>query len=587
MDFALLGIVFGVLAAVTLLVLAAVRAGRQAELRRAMTRRAVDEIARSIDKPLDACPQAAIVETVLVSAVEDAAVNAVVRDLRGMWPTPAARNVDELPADEPLRPVDELVRLLDANTRKVAAVEQVLLNLLSPADPDTAALSAAMQHLGGVLPESLHAIGTDLIGYAHSAQFGTDFDALVGDVMRGVALNAVEQAGPAGEAAAGALHTIEQTGAAAEAFGTEGLAGAVTVLAEGMLPEGVPSALKMVADAVQSPDMADAVQHAGSLTTAVEGVSAADGVSAHLPFVTALISIHREITLLERDETSIDHSLKNVALDVTGTGVGSAAGAKVGAIIGSFFGPGPGTAIGAAAGAVVGAIAGRTLSNQVKTAGLREAQAAFEREREEAPRRIGELQIELREAATDRAQEEGQRFDGALGTPPSLSVGRETEWRELTRMLRVAARTELEGARSLVASAAGYAVYDRGLAGGLAVIEPALARTEAALRESEARETAGDYRSSLLSVATVPLRLPFDACINQEEVLRELVDEHRVAVANWTRAAAASFRHHAEILADGIAADCRGYQRDHRNVVGALEAALVRVVEEQRRLGVT
>lgn len=59
-------------------------------------------------------------------------------------------------------------------------------------------------------------------------------------------------------------------------------------------------------------------------------------VTGHIPVVTIALSSFREFQLLSDDKTDYISSLKNIALDAVGAGVGGVAGAKGGAIIGSF-----------------------------------------------------------------------------------------------------------------------------------------------------------------------------------------------------------------------------------------------------------
>ena len=95
--------------------------------------------------------------------------------------------------------------------------------------------------------------------------------------------------------------------------------------------------------------------------------------TAHFPYVTLFISGFREVNLLMNDKTSIETSLKNLGLDVAGTGLGAVGGGKIGALIGTAIVPGIGTAIGGAIGAIGGAIGGRFLSNKAKALPLNNA----------------------------------------------------------------------------------------------------------------------------------------------------------------------------------------------------------------------
>ena len=102
-------------------------------------------------------------------------------------------------------------------------------------------------------------------------------------------------------------------------------------------------------------------------------------ITGHIPVVTIAISSFREFQLLTEDKTDYITSLKNIALDAAGAGVGALAGAKGGALAGSFFGP-LGTGIGAGIGAIFGAVAGRFATNKIKQIPLNNAIEAYEKE---------------------------------------------------------------------------------------------------------------------------------------------------------------------------------------------------------------
>lgn len=96
-------------------------------------------------------------------------------------------------------------------------------------------------------------------------------------------------------------------------------------------------------------------------------------ISGHIPVVTIALSSFREIQLLSKNKTSILYSIKNVALDVTGTGVGAAGGAKIGAITGATIGGPVGGIVGGIVGAIAGGIAGRAATNKIKRRPLEKA----------------------------------------------------------------------------------------------------------------------------------------------------------------------------------------------------------------------
>ena len=126
-----------------------------------------------------------------------------------------------------------------------------------------------------------------------------------------------------------------------------------------------------------SGDIGSAIEASTSISDLTD-VSHID-ITGHIPVVTIALSSFREFRLLSDDKTNYMSSLKNIALDAAGAGVGGLAGAQGGAIIGSIFGP-VGTIFGGIIGAVGGAICGRKATNKVKRIPLDNAIEAYKTE---------------------------------------------------------------------------------------------------------------------------------------------------------------------------------------------------------------
>ena len=116
-------------------------------------------------------------------------------------------------------------------------------------------------------------------------------------------------------------------------------------------------------------ELAHSITSMGSdMSTALESSQCIDDltsatdfdITGHIPVVTIAISSFREFQLLTEDKTDYITSLKNIALDAAGAGVGALAGAKGGVLAGSFFGP-----LGTGIGAIFGAVAGRFATNKI------------------------------------------------------------------------------------------------------------------------------------------------------------------------------------------------------------------------------
>ncbi len=124
----------------------------------------------------------------------------------------------------------------------------------------------------------------------------------------------------------------------------------------------------------------DAVHHAGSALDAASG-----NFDIHWPWVTTVLSTVREIELLDKNYTTFKNSIKNIALDASGTGIGAAAGAKLGGLFGmAIFGP-IGAAVFVVLGAIAGGVGGRTGTNAIKYKEFNDLNDRFEALRMSAP----------------------------------------------------------------------------------------------------------------------------------------------------------------------------------------------------------
>ncbi|HHW08876.1 MAG TPA: hypothetical protein GXX29_02740 [Firmicutes bacterium] len=133
------------------------------------------------------------------------------------------------------------------------------------------------------------------------------------------------------------------------------------------------------------------------ITETLEGVEGVD-FDVEIPVITFLVSGWRELKLNYKGYTDLLTSLKNIGLDVAGTGIGGTIGGKIGAAIGTFIAPGVGTITGAAIGALIGGISGRMFTNSIKTMAFREAVEDYQRAVDESQRQIEEKHASFRES---------------------------------------------------------------------------------------------------------------------------------------------------------------------------------------------
>ncbi|MBO8140904.1 MAG: hypothetical protein H0Z37_01815 [Firmicutes bacterium] len=131
-----------------------------------------------------------------------------------------------------------------------------------------------------------------------------------------------------------------------------------------------------------------------------ETVSGVTGVDWDFPFpvVTAVYSGIRELDLLLSGDTELGTSLRNLGLDVAGTGGGSWLGGKAGSALGLAIGGPPGVVIGGVVGGIAGALFGRSFTNQIKLDALNRAREQFERKRDEIQAQLTVKHQNLQEA---------------------------------------------------------------------------------------------------------------------------------------------------------------------------------------------
>lgn len=100
--------------------------------------------------------------------------------------------------------------------------------------------------------------------------------------------------------------------------------------------------------------------------------------SFHFPFIALIFSGYREANLLIENKTTFDNSLKNISLDILGSGLGAWGGSQLGVAIGTAIFPGIGSVIGGLLGGVFGAMGGRYLTREVKYIPLKNAVSDYQ-----------------------------------------------------------------------------------------------------------------------------------------------------------------------------------------------------------------
>lgn len=325
----------------------------------------------------------------------------------------AKQNIDnlDLPSPEQLlssddtqTSLDKLSRFYEKHNLTIAGSEQLILGLLPSSQ-----LSHSLYAIAHSVPEN---IGTELFGNALSAVkegLHPESTAVFFDhFMQGVG-----HMGP--RTMCKLCQAIEHHNYAS--------AIAKPLQAGFMEASGINSAGHEFVTSIKhvGGEMLSSAESCASLT---ELSSTADfDLTGHVPIVTIALSSFREFRLLSNDKTDVTSSLKNIALDVAGTGGGAAVGGKAGVAIGTAIAPGIGSLIGGIVGGVIGAVTGRFATNKVKMVPLKNAIDAYEQGYSKMQTETEEKSKSTLRLITQFANEKRVEFKESeiLSTPPVVN----------------------------------------------------------------------------------------------------------------------------------------------------------------------
>jgi uncharacterized membrane protein len=530
--------------------------------------RAIADLCSAIEGPPPDSPQAQLRDTARILASEDVAILAIAGGIRDMWPR-RSRTLRPGPDDETLKPAQEVLAFLDRNALVVTGMEQVFFNLVSLSETHSAALSVVIQQVGGVVPEPLHGAAANVIHAVVAGQVGPALHGPAGDVLRGVAghfmVAAIERSPGAlgGVFKGGELLNIATHGTLAGA-GEHLIHRGGEAVIHAALHSGVPQGV-------------DVLSHVTHAETAVAGLSVADGLGAHFPWITLALAVTREGKLLKEGKTTPKTAAKNAALDISGGLGGAVAGAAVGGLIVPVAGH--------VVGAIIGAWRGRKATNRLKETDLRRAEEQLALAEAAAPERFQTLATTVCEAILKKYDTSRGAFINAVGAPPLRNGDRAGEWRTVAVNLLDAAQSEAERVRATVAIARQWAPGDHGLAAGLARVGVALDISEGAVTGANERLERDYYADSIVAVAASPCPLPPAICQSEEQQLQSLAEDRRATVARWTLTAADHFKEQKKLFEANIAPDCRLYQQGCEQLERTLDAAQTHVRTERDKLG--
>lgn len=270
-------------------------------------------------------------------------------------PTPESVSAN----DDAQSSLNKLSRYFEEHSLAIVGTEQVILSLLP-----TSQIGESIQSMMHVLPDNLSqaifgdAVGTikDSIGSLASQEGVSRF------IYGMVHLDKFQMASM--------LKAFEHH---------ENISALLTPIKSGVLEAvGVHDATHQIVHSLASigGDMSSALDASTSLGDLVDGLNL--DFSGHTPVITIGLSFIREIQLLADDKTNYLSSVKNIALDATGTGIGGTVGVNAGAIAGSVIAGPVGFVIGGIVGAIAGAIGGRNITNKIKRIPLNNAIKAYE-----------------------------------------------------------------------------------------------------------------------------------------------------------------------------------------------------------------
>jgi len=478
-----------------------------------------------------------------------------------------------------------VLQILNKHSIEIAGVEQVLLNVLNAPNSEVFG-QLTLSYFTGLLPQGLQQSAGSVIqeiaqGHLDNiASLGSVASEVVNNVIHLYETNPFEILSLAEHLTPGQdiwAHLLD--GPHIEAYSS-----ALTSLAE-----------HIVANHDTALNAADHLQHAQHLQHAGVGVDHlghVSGFDAHFPFITAAISVSREIALLKESKTNVGTSLKNASLDVLGTGTGGA----LGGAIGSFLIPIP--VLGTIVGSVAGGMLGRFLSNRVKGKPFKEA-------KEQLEAAVSTLEKEETTAAHQAvrnvhtaANEMKWHFVNQLESMPKLD---EWERRQLIADaddLHLRASTYLQHARMLINNVDNYA-GEKWYRGILLLLAPNLARLtiQLALVEGKVRpaESMLPTRTLIqskpvdalerLSYLSVPLPMYTERIEQATKNALQTTDKYRKAMMAWSCQISGTFVPLTNALKPVIESESETYKRTCDDFIKKVNEASVKVKIEAQALG--
>jgi hypothetical protein len=308
--------------------------------------------------------------------------------------------------------------------------------------------------------------------------------------------------------------------------------------------------------------------------------------SGSFPFVTLIISSTREINLHRNSKTSIESSIKNLTLDVAGTGLGACGGAKAGMLIGSFFGP-LGSAIGGVVGGIGGAIGGRVITNDIKRQELNNAVESYSLEFNNMLTDTKKYAITSVENVRLVAINKQNELKNNLPTAPRFNNSN-LEVITITQKLAESLKEDVENydqqlselKKSKFASKQEYKAIINDINSKIKKIKE--------LIPSE-NDTNNEPIQSLRNLINIPFfgnKEFHNELIMSYKDLKELIENHRVITLAWTKNANALYKQAIHGICSELNTQAKNYNKKCSEWKEALERKRELVQKERDKLGI-
>ena len=457
----------------------------------------------------------------------------------------------------------------------LAGIDGLLSPLLSAADPKSGAeLAGAMRQFAPV-PRDIHLAYTDLARYLAHPETGLALTQSAGSVI-GYAREGVITHLPDLPTDGGFIHFLgDGVHTTADLAGIVHLLGPDGSLAEYGVERMAESVLGgMIKTAERSPLIQLSALHVNEAATHV-GHAAAQaapallhGVAAHVPYVTLVLSVTREIRIQREYKTSLDEAVKGIALDVSAVSGAIVTGDLLAHLLGLH----------AAVVTIPVTILARLGTRKLRRNALEKAQNAYATQTASYETRAAQLTRDLEGSLQRAMEQERAAYRSRIDRPEPLSLAAAPQLGTIVRGLQAMTAAYAQQVRALLGAEQrlpGTGIRAAARAAALRALDdvkPTLARCDEQLKDGRVVE-------ALMTVASVRLpvtdawsagRLYQENWAETVARLRALEDQHWRQVATWATDACKQFGMSERRLAELATTSIASYNAD----ISALKVGL-------------